>query len=109
MSWKQILLGLVLIDFLAFTGWVVAEHGYLGFFELAMANTATMLMMVDLVIALSLFAVWMWNDARVRGARALPYLIVTALFGAAGPLLYLLVRERRLAGERPAAAASTAR
>jgi hypothetical protein len=63
-----------------------------------------MLTMVDLVIMLSLFAVWMWSDARERGASAVPYLIVTALFGGAGPLLYLLVRECRLAGEQLTAA-----
>lgn len=107
MSWKQILLGLVLIDFVALTAWVLVHHGYLGFFELALANSATRLMALDLVIALSLVAVWMWNDARERGVSALPYLIVTAIFGAAGPLLYLIGRERRgssEAGHAPAEA-----
>ena len=99
MRWKQILLGLVLVDFVALTAWVLVQHGYLGFFELAMANSATLLMGMDLIIALSLIAVWMWRDARERGVSALPYLVVTAMFGAAGPLLYLIGRERKVVGE----------
>ena len=56
----------------------------------------TRLMMADLVIALGLVSVWMWNDTRQRGATVLPYLALTATFGAAGPLLYLIAREHQL-------------
>lgn len=99
MSGKQILLWLVLIDFAALTAYVVVQHGYLGFFELALANWATRLMAFDLVIALSLIALWMLRDARERGASAWPYLALTLFFGAAGPLLYLIRREASSAGE----------
>jgi hypothetical protein len=95
MSWRQILLGLILADFLALTGVVLFQHGYLGFFELAFANTASTLLFTDLVIVLGLASVWMWQDARERGVRVVPYLAVGAFFGAAGPLLYLIVRERQ--------------
>ncbi len=100
MRWKQIVLGLVLFDFAALTAYVIAQHGYLGFFELATANSATVLMGVDLLIALGLVALWMWRDARERGTSAIPYLLVTALFGSAGPLLYMIVRERSAIGDR---------
>ncbi len=93
MSGKQILLWLVLIDFAALTAYAVMQHGYLGFFELAMANWATRLLFVDLCIALSLIAVWMVRDAHERGASFWPYLVLTLSFGAAGPLLYLIRRE----------------
>ena len=93
MSGKQIVLWLVLVDFAALTAYAVMQHGYLGFFELALANWATRLMAVDLVIALSLIAVWMVRDARERGAGVVPYLVATLLFGCAGPLLYLIRRE----------------
>jgi hypothetical protein len=97
MTGKMIGLEAVLTAFVALTGYVIWEHGYLGFFELALANTATMLLALDLVITLSLATVWMWNDARERGTSAVPFALVTLTFGAAGPLLYLIFRERAVA------------
>ena len=94
MTWLRILLALVLVDFLGLSAWVIAEHGYMGFFELANANWATRLLFVDLVISLSLIATWMVQDARSRGAAWAPYLVATAILGAAGPLLYLLRRPQ---------------
>ena len=92
MNWKRLVPGIVLAVFLTDTALIVGEHGYLGFFELALANTATQLMAFDLVIALTLASVWMVIDARRRSRSAGPYLIVTLLFGAAGPLLYRVMR-----------------
>jgi hypothetical protein len=91
----RVLVGIVLAAFLVLTALAVGEHGYLGFFELAAANSATRLLMLDLVIALSLITSWMWRDAERRGANGMsiaPYALITLLFGAAGPLLYLLRR-----------------
>ncbi len=102
MTWQRALLATVLAIFLTDTALAVIEHGYLGFFELALANTATQLMMFDLVIALTLFILWMVPDARRRGRSAIPYIVITLLFGAAGPLTYLLVRGTQPA-KRPAA------
>lgn len=93
MSGRQILLWLVLVDFAALSAYAVVQHGYLGFFELAMANWATRLLFADLCIALSLIAVWMVRDARERGASFWPYLVLTLALGSAGPLLYLIRRE----------------
>ena len=99
MNWKRIIPGVVLAVFLTDTALIVGEHGYLGFFELALANTATQLMAFDLVIALTLASIWMVIDARRRSRSAMPYLIVTLLFGAAGPLLYLTMRSEVPAGK----------
>jgi hypothetical protein len=93
MSGRQILLWLVLIDFAALSAYAVVQHGYLGFFELAMANWATRLLFADLCVALSLIAVWMVRDARQRNASFWPYLALTLALGSAGPLLYLIRRE----------------
>lgn len=98
MNWTRFLLWDALITFTALTGYAVYEVGYLGFFELAVANWATRVLFLDLVIALSLITVWMARDARERHGSATaitPYAIVTLLFGAAGPLLYLIQRERQ--------------
>ena len=92
MTNQRILLSIVLAGFLALTAVAVAAHGYVGFFELATANWATRLLFVDLSIALVLITVWMYFDARERGASFLPYALVTLAFGAAGPLLYLIRR-----------------
>lgn len=90
------ILAIVLVCFLGLAAVAVIEHGYLGFFELVGANSATRLLMLDLVIALTLIMVWMWRDAEQRGAGGLsiaPYALATLFFGSAGPLLYLLRRK----------------
>jgi hypothetical protein len=103
MSKKQWLLAVVLADFSALNAYVLYQYGYGGFVELATANLATIAVLVDLTIALSLIAVWMWNDAKARGITALPYLALTMVLGSIGPLLYLL----RTAGRREPVGAPT--
>ncbi|MBM3767403.1 MAG: DUF2834 domain-containing protein [Acidobacteria bacterium] len=90
---KSLLL-LCLFAFLAFTATVLYQHGYRGFFHWAFYNSATGLLFFDLVITLTLVSAWIMADARERGVLAVPYLLLTAAFGAAGPLLYLLRRRR---------------
>lgn len=92
MNAKQIGLSVVLADFLALTGYAVYQYGYVGFFELMMANVATVTALADLVIALSLVMSWMVRDARQRGVSAIPYVVLTLVLGSVGPLLYLIRR-----------------
>ena len=44
-------------------------------------------------IALSLFAIWMFQDARTRGVSAVPYLLLMLCLGSIGALVYLVRRE----------------
>ena len=110
MNKTQILLGIVLVVFGFETVWAIEQFGFVGFFEnLLGAGFPTQLVSFDLVIALSLVSVWMWNDARERAATVWPYLVVTLALGSIGPLLYLIRREsaRKAAaggGERSRAA-----
>jgi len=90
MNGKQIGLAVLLADFLALTAYAVWAHGYVGIFEMLLANPATILGSTDLVIALSMVSVWLWQDAKSRGISAVPYLVLTAALGSAGPLLYLI-------------------
>ena len=90
MNGKQIGLGILLLDFLALTGYALWAYGYVGFFELLFANAATITAASDLTIALAMVSVWLWQDAKKRGISAVPYLVVTAALGSAGPLLYLI-------------------
>ena len=92
MNAKQLGLEAVLIGFVAFTGYVVYQHGYIGIFEQSTANAATIQVFLDLVIALSLVLVWMWQDARKQEISPLPYVILTLTLGSIGPLLYLIRR-----------------
>jgi len=98
MTGRQVLLGSVLAIFLGLTAFTVAQVGYVGFFEAAAASWATRLLFLDLVIMLSIFAIWMYLDARDGGRAFLPYALVGLFFGAAGPLLYLIQRERGASG-----------
>ena len=88
----RILLALVLADFVGVTAYAVWQYGLAGFFELATANAVTLAISADLVIALSLAAVWMFRDARARGVSPVPYLLLTLGLGSIGPLAYLLQR-----------------
>jgi hypothetical protein len=109
MNWKLIGLWTVLADFSALSAYAVWRHGYLGLFELALANVATVLLLVDLTIALSLVMIWMVRDGREHGIGVLPYLATTALLGSVGPLLYLIRRERVAARARVPLAAPAQR
>ncbi len=96
MNRKQWLIGIVLADFVALNAYVVYHYGYLGFVQAALSNLAGIAVMVDLAIAVSLIAVWMWTDARRRGLNPAPYLVLSLFLGSVGPLAYLL----RIAGRR---------
>jgi hypothetical protein len=90
--WKRIVPAVLLIWFLAQTVQALLDHSYVGFFLIGNANSATQLMMLDLVLALGLFLVWMVGDARARQGSYLPFVGITLFFGVAGPLLYLVGR-----------------
>ena len=93
MSWKKILLSLVLVDFAALTAYAVYVSGYVGLFETLLADWAGVTVFTDLAIALSLILAWMWRDAKARGVSPLPYMALTAALGSVGPLIYLLRRN----------------
>ncbi len=87
---------ILLTAFVAFTVYsliVTAGHGYTGFLTLALREPWAMQMLIDLVIALFLFLVWAYRDARARGLTYWPFAIATLLLGSVGALAYLVVRE----------------
>jgi hypothetical protein len=103
MSKKQWLLAFVLFDFSLLNAYVLYLYGYGGFVELVTANAATVALLVDLTIALSLVVVWMWNDAKARGISAVPFVALTLVLGSIGPLVYLLRTSGRAESVTPAA------
>ena len=90
MNTNRTIVAAVLAGFAALNVYVLSEHSIVELFELVLANSATTLAFVDLLIALSLVSVWIWQDARAHDTSPWPYLIITALTGSIGPLLYLL-------------------
>ena len=77
--------------FSAFTFWVLAQTGLVGFYEQLLGSPAGMQVFADLAIALVLVLAWMWRDARANGRRFWPYAVLTLALGSIGPLLYLLL------------------
>lgn len=78
---------------LSVTGVAIYEFGFVGFLRAAIDNTATLQVLTDLCIAMGLFAIWMWRDAKQRGVNAVPYLVAVFFLGSIGALIYLLGRE----------------
>jgi hypothetical protein len=93
MNARQVAIVVVIVLFGALTAVPLHQYGYFGIFTLLLANSATIQVSVDLVIALSLLAIWIWSDATERGISPLPFIVITALAGSFGPLLYFFRRS----------------
>ncbi|MDD9892716.1 MAG: DUF2834 domain-containing protein [Gammaproteobacteria bacterium] len=92
-NWKKWILFDVLLAFVAFSAWVVYTHGYIGLFELAIANAATTQVLIDLVIACSLGIFWMVPNAKQNNISPWPFVLMTITLGSIGLLSYLFWRE----------------
>jgi len=88
---RRITLIVSLIAFLILTIIAVWQHGYLGIFTQQFQNYAGVQVFVDLVIALTLFLIWLWNDAKAAGRNPIPWVLLTLATGSIGALIYLLV------------------
>ena len=86
----RIVLLATLAAFGVLTALALRAHGYWGILAPHFQTYGAAQVFVDLVIALALFAVWMWRDARVQGRNPWPWLALTLAAGSFGPLLYLL-------------------
>jgi hypothetical protein len=75
--------------FSAFTFWVLAQTGLVGFYAELLGSFAGVQVFVDIAIALALVLAWMWRDAQAHGRRFWPYAALTLALGSVGPLLYL--------------------
>jgi hypothetical protein len=88
----------LLVGFTGFSLWLVAGESPIGFLTLARDEPWGLQVLLDLVLALSLFLTWMRRDARARGIPAWPYFVGTLLLGSPGALAYLV--HRGLAARR---------
>ncbi|PKL16831.1 MAG: DUF2834 domain-containing protein [Spirochaetae bacterium HGW-Spirochaetae-5] len=90
---QRIILIITLIGFLALTAVAVWFHGVWGIFEPHFKSFGAAQVFVDLIIALVLFMVWMWRDAKSTGRNPWPWIILTMLTGSIAPLIYLITRK----------------
>lgn len=95
MKARLLILGFVLLAFGVFSTFVVVNHGYTGFIELALSSQWGMQVFLDLVIALVLFSSWMIPDAKRRGISPWPYFVGILALGSIGALAYLVHRTLR--------------
>ena len=100
MNWQRIALGFALLLFLFMTVRAVNAFGYMGVIAMFQANAATQLLFLDLVLSLTLVCIWMVSDARTHQNAVVPFIIITLIFGIAGPLAYLILRGFSLKFQR---------
>jgi hypothetical protein len=92
------ILGVVFALFAALNVYALWASGFSGLLEaITQGNAWNKVLGVDLMISLGLVLTWLWRDARARGGSPLPYVVLTALTGSIGPLLYLLRRPESAA------------
>lgn len=80
----------------ALTALALWQHGYWGILAPHFQSFGGGQVLADLVIALTLAMVWMWQDARAQGRKVWPWLLLTLVAGSFGPLGYLLTRKAGL-------------
>lgn len=97
MSTRALALLLIIVLFGALSAVALLDVGYVGIIAPHFTSWGEGQVLADLVIMCVLGCIWMVLDARTRGMNAWPFVILTLVAGSFGPLVYLLVRERRSA------------
>lgn len=87
------LLVITLILFGALSVMALVNHGYWGIIEPHFQTFGAGQVFADLLIALSLFLIWLWQDAKQLGRNPWPWIVATLATGSIAPLLYLITRK----------------
>lgn len=87
---RACLIALVLLS--ALTAQAIWQGGLLSLWIQNLNHAAGRQIFLDLTIALSMFCVWMWRDAKRLGRSPWFWALFTFAVGSFGPLLYLLTR-----------------
>ena len=91
---QRAILLFVLTLFSVVTFLALLNHGYWGIIEPHFKSWRAGQVFFDLVIALSIFIVWLWGDAKAKGRNFWFWTVMVLLSGSIGPLLYLLTQKR---------------
>lgn len=86
-----------LIAFSLYTAWtlLITEQSLIAFGLELLARPDTAQVVIDLYLMATLACIWMVKDTKTRGGSllsVLPYLLITLIFVALGPLLYLVIK-----------------
>ena len=104
---RPFLAPLMLIPFVIFSGWVLADVGYMGFWRSVLDDPSGVQITLDLFLANGMLLAMMYGDAQKREVTFWPWIALTLLAGSIGPLFYFtytgwLARSRKSA-EQPVA------
>lgn len=94
------LLIITLIALSIITTLALKNDGLWGIFAPNFQSFGEFQVFFDLVIALGLFLVWMWQDATSAGRNPWPWIVVTLAIGSFGPLIYLILYKTGTNGQR---------
>jgi hypothetical protein len=93
---SRIALSLVaFVAFTAYTVFVAVNHDLFGFLADHAKGGWSLQIFVDLVVAATSFWIVAVPDARARGIRVWPYVLLTPLLGSIAPLGYFIHRSLR--------------
>lgn len=95
MSARLFALLAVIAAFGLLTAIALFDVGYLGILRPHFESWGAGQVFADLVIVCALACAWMISDARERRLNAWPFVALTFVAGSFGPLLYLVMRERK--------------
>ena len=90
---RKVILAAAFVSLGVVTALAVAEGGVMGIFSAAVQSWASGQIFLDLVIALGMVLVWLWNDAKSRDQNPWPWVLATLVVGSFAPLLYLWLRD----------------
>lgn len=94
---RQILAIVLLIPFLALTGWSLMEVGIMGIFN-THETPGGMQVFVDLITSLILLMTFLVPHAKSHGRNPWIWVVLTLFMGSISPLLYFALR-RETAGK----------
>lgn len=90
-----VLAAVVGMAFAALSAWPIMTEGYFGFIKVHTQGPWGYQVIADLLIALSLFLIWMIRDARQHKLPAWPFVLAVLVSGSIGALAYVAVRAWR--------------
>lgn len=110
MNLKRIVLGLVFLDFAAFTGWILFTQDNLALLEGTLTNPWGLQIAIDLCFSALFGSAWLYRDAKKKGVNPWPWIVAVLPTGSLALLAYATVhgfgseKGKASSGRRPSLA-----